>query len=166
MDLDHQLCYCYHITKRKIVNFVKQTRPKRASQISECFEAGSGCGWCIPFLIKIHQKIVGGEAVEEDDLSPEEYASLRLQYHKDMKEGACQKNTYDAASSCSIHGEANPQGPEAKPETMPAKAREAKPKDLKPKDVKPKDRAKKEPEFDYTRYFSRSRPDPEPETLR
>jgi len=58
MDLDRTLCYCHHVTKRKIVNFVRQRRPKKASQISECFEAGSGCGWCIPFLVKIHREVM------------------------------------------------------------------------------------------------------------
>jgi bacterioferritin-associated ferredoxin len=161
MNLDHQLCYCYHISKRKIINFVKQTRPKRASQISDCYEAGSGCGWCIPFLIKIHRQVVGGEAVEEDNLSPEEYASLRLKYHQDMKEGACQKNTYDATSSRAAGAEELPEISEGELPETPEKA----PDEPGEMDRKPGAKPEKQPRFDYTRYFSRSRPDPEPETL-
>ena len=64
-----------------------------------------------------------------------------------MKEGACQRNTYDAPCY--------PAGAEKAPRKEHSKEPEKQPGAL------PKD----EPEFDYTRYFSRSRPDPEPETL-
>lgn len=50
MDLDDEVCLCFHVTKRKIVNYVRIERPRRVSQISECFSAGTGCGWCVPFL--------------------------------------------------------------------------------------------------------------------
>src|SRR3954470_8354472 len=35
MDLDAKICYCFHITRRKLVNFVRQERPKVPSQLSE-----------------------------------------------------------------------------------------------------------------------------------
>ena len=92
MDLDEKLCYCFHIPKRKIVNFVKQTRPKRASQISECFGAGTGCGWCIPFLIRIHEQIIGDDAVEADDITPAEYEAMRQRYRDKIKDGTGQRN--------------------------------------------------------------------------
>ena len=50
MDLDAKVCYCFHVTRRKLVNFVRQRKPKVPSQLSECGGAGTGCGWCIPFL--------------------------------------------------------------------------------------------------------------------
>jgi len=136
MDLDHKLCYCYHVSKRKIVNFVKQTQPERASQISECFGAGSGCGWCIPFLVKIHEQILSGQD-SQDDLTPEEYEALRSQYREGVAAGECERNSYAAVS-------ARPASSTPKP--------------------KSKSRTPEVP-LDYTRYFSRSRPDPEPETL-
>jgi bacterioferritin-associated ferredoxin len=46
------LCYCFHISRRKVVNFLRVRRPKVASQIAECGGAGTGCGWCVPFLKK------------------------------------------------------------------------------------------------------------------
>ena len=41
MDLDDTICYCFHVPKRKIVNFIGITRPRRASQVSECGGAGT-----------------------------------------------------------------------------------------------------------------------------
>ena len=97
MDLDSQICYCFHIKKRKIVIFVKQTRPKRASQISECFGAGTGCGWCIPFLRRIHHQIVAGDIVESDDISPAEYEALRASYRQEIRDGTPARTTHDTA---------------------------------------------------------------------
>jgi bacterioferritin-associated ferredoxin len=145
MDLDHKLCYCYGISKRKIVNFVRQTRPRKASMISQCFEAGSGCGWCIPFLVKIHRQVLAGEPVADDGLSPEEYEAMRKKYRASVEEGTAARNSYEAPT-----GDAAAAPPE--------KAEGA------PEDPPPAPKAPEEP-FDYTRYFSRSRPEPEPETI-
>ena len=46
MDLDDKVCYCFHVTRRKVVNFLRVEKPKRAGQLAECFGAGTGCGWC------------------------------------------------------------------------------------------------------------------------
>ncbi len=94
MDLDAKLCYCFHVTKRKVVNFVKQRRPKRASQVSECFGAGTGCGWCIPFLIRIHKEIVGSEIVEADDITPAQYEAMRAAYRRNVAAGSRARNSY------------------------------------------------------------------------
>ena len=147
MDLDDQLCYCYHISKRKIVNFVRQTRPARASMISQCFEAGSGCGWCIPFLKKIHRQVLAGQPVEAEAMTPEEYEALRARYRAEVKAGSARKNTHDDAF-------ADEPGVPDPHEEQPAI----------PTGAAPPARQAEEP-FDYTRYFSRSRPEPEPETL-
>lgn len=133
MDLDSHICYCFHVSKRKVVNFVRQTMPRKASQISECFGAGSGCGWCIPFLEKIHADIVRGtDPAREDGPDPDEYAKLREEYIQGVRTGARERNR---------HAREEPSGAAPAP---PGRA---------------------EQPFDYTRYFSRSRPDPEPETL-
>ena len=39
--------------RRKLENYVRRERPKVPSQISQCGGAGTGCGWCIPFLKQI-----------------------------------------------------------------------------------------------------------------
>src|SRR4029453_4147015 len=140
MDLDHELCYCFHVSKRKVVNFVKQRRPRGAPQISEWFGAGSGCGWCIPFLLKIHAQVLRGEAVAGDDITPEEYESLRAKYRQLVAEGKAAKNTYEAP-------------PAPVPET--GKALEGS-----------GSTEQNSGDFDFTRYFSRARPDPEPDNLK
>ena len=85
MDLDDTICYCFHVPKRKIVNFIRITRPRRASQVSECGGAGTGCGWCVPFLKKFFAEgsgeVVDGAAIKE--LTPQEYARQRGDYISD-----------------------------------------------------------------------------------
>ena len=44
MELDDTVCYCFHISKRKVLNFIRLHRPRVASQIAECGGAGTGCG--------------------------------------------------------------------------------------------------------------------------
>lgn len=79
MDLDDTVCLCFHVTRRKLVNFVRLHQPKVASQLSECGSAGTGCGWCIPFLKQIHLR--GTEAPAP--LTAEEYARRRAAYIRD-----------------------------------------------------------------------------------
>jgi len=80
MDADDHVCLCFHVSKRKIVNFLRRERPEKASRISECLSAGTGCQWCVPFLKKLHQQVMDG--VEEPDLpiAPAEYAARRSRY--------------------------------------------------------------------------------------
>ena len=80
MDIDAKVCYCFHVTRRKLVNFVRRRRPKVPSQLSECGGAGTGCGWCIPFLKQIHRQEAEGGATELESLTPEEYARRRAAY--------------------------------------------------------------------------------------
>ena len=82
MHDDDHVCLCFHVSKRKIVKFCQRERPEVASLISECLSAGTGCGWCIPFLKKLHRQ--AKEDVENPDLpiSPQEYASRRAKYHQ------------------------------------------------------------------------------------
>ena len=65
MELDDKLCLCFHVTKRKVVNFLKVNRVRRASQLSECYGAGTGCGWCRPFLVR---RFAASENQQADDL--------------------------------------------------------------------------------------------------
>ena len=94
MELDDLVCYCFRVKKRKIVNFIRQRQPKRASQVAECFGAGTGCGWCIPFLIRLHKEGMEGRIIEADDISPEEYERLRLEYQREVREGIAARNRY------------------------------------------------------------------------
>lgn len=57
MNLDDDICYCYHVPLRKLVNFARRERLVRSSQMSNCLGAGTGCGWCIPILRKIYEQV-------------------------------------------------------------------------------------------------------------
>ena len=96
MHPDSKLCYCFHISQRKIVNWVKREQPRRASQISECFGAGTGCGWCVPFLVKIHQQLVLGQEVDDEELSAEAYEALRSEYITQVERGERARNRHAA----------------------------------------------------------------------
>ena len=52
-----------------------------ASQLSECGGAGTGCGWCIPFLKQLHRQAVeGGDTTELEEMTPAEYERRRAAY--------------------------------------------------------------------------------------
>jgi NAD(P)H-nitrite reductase large subunit len=79
MDLDAKVCYCFHVTRRKLLNYIRVERPKVASQLSQCGGAGTGCGWCVPFLKLLFERHGSSEL---DELTPEEYARRRQEYIK------------------------------------------------------------------------------------
>ena len=53
MNDDDELCLCFHVSRRKVKNFIRIERPRLASQLSECGGAGTGCGWCRPMLRRL-----------------------------------------------------------------------------------------------------------------
>ena len=94
MDLDDELCLCFHVSKRKVQNFLRVEQPARPGQLSECFGAGTGCGWCRPFLRKLfedavergetrrdpHSSLNDAAITATEELNPAEYAHLRSAY--------------------------------------------------------------------------------------
>jgi bacterioferritin-associated ferredoxin len=84
MNPDDEVCLCFHVSLRKVRTFLQRENPGVPSLISECLGAGTGCGWCIPFLKHLHQCHVEGKPIDLK-VSPEEYARTRLTYH-DTKE--------------------------------------------------------------------------------
>jgi bacterioferritin-associated ferredoxin len=85
MNLDDKVCYCFHVSRRKLVNWVARNDPKVPSQLSECGGAGTGCGWCIPFLKQIFRQGTADVPQDIDELTPEEYAARRADYVKSGK---------------------------------------------------------------------------------
>src|SRR5271165_6756899 len=85
MELDAQVCYCFHVSRRKLLNFLRRERPRVPSQLSECGGAGTGCGWCIPFLKQLHQQAVAGGTTDLEQLTPEEYEQRRARYIREGK---------------------------------------------------------------------------------
>ncbi|MFK7770214.1 MAG: bacterioferritin-associated ferredoxin [Mariniblastus sp.] len=93
MNPEDPVCLCFHVTRRKVVNFIRVEKPRRPSQLSECFGAGTGCGWCRPYLERIMEKEIGDRANESkpsaeisgaspdiDAISSSDYARSRSKY--------------------------------------------------------------------------------------
>ncbi len=82
-----RICYCYDVPLHKLWHFARRRRPRRPSQMSECLGAGTGCGWCIPFLCRIYEEALkappGNDAPPPEaliDLTPGQYAERRQGY--------------------------------------------------------------------------------------
>ena len=87
MHLEDEICYCYHVSLRKLINFSRRSKPRRPSQMTQCLGAGTGCGWCIPFLVRIAED---PQAFGFNDLTPEQYAARRMIY----RSSGLTKNTF------------------------------------------------------------------------
>ncbi len=92
MEIDAKVCYCFHVSKRKILSFIRHEKPKVASLLSECGGAGTGCGWCVPFLKQLHELCLNnpelqqiGAGVDIEILHSDEYAKGREAYIKSGK---------------------------------------------------------------------------------
>jgi len=80
MDPDDHVCLCFRVPLRKIRAYLEREDPPVASLISECLGAGTGCGWCIPFLKHLHDQHTRG--IQPDlKISPQRYADARIDYH-------------------------------------------------------------------------------------
>ena len=77
MKPDQTVCFCYQVSLRKIVNYIRRERPPVASLISQCLSAGTGCGWCVPFLRKLHRDVLAGKLDGMDPLGFEDYERMR-----------------------------------------------------------------------------------------
>ncbi len=81
MHPDDHVCLCFHVSLRKIRGYLARENPPVASLISECLSAGTGCGWCVPFLKHLHAQHRKG--IEPDlKISPEKDATARLGFHE------------------------------------------------------------------------------------
>jgi bacterioferritin-associated ferredoxin len=80
MELDDELCLCFHVSKRKVINFIRVEKPSRPGQLSECFGAGTGCGWCRAYLRRLFEQARGRGESDAGEPSREEYARGRSQY--------------------------------------------------------------------------------------
>ncbi len=81
MQLDDDICYCFHVSLRKLLNYARREKPACDAQMSNCLGAGTGCGWCIPILHKIRLWGIQG-APWELSMSPDEYAAARDSYRR------------------------------------------------------------------------------------
>ena len=93
MELDDEVCLCFHVSKRKLLSYmrVNQVRMRRASQLSECGGAGTGCGWCVGYLKRLfaqqNPEAAEAEAAHRAEPTHEEHRSGRTVYLKKKAEG-------------------------------------------------------------------------------
>jgi NAD(P)H-nitrite reductase large subunit len=85
---DDTVCFCFHVSLRKVETFCNVEKPKVPSQISECLSAGTGCGWCVPMLKKIHKRLCGEQIpwwrkTEEAPDSPREDETIDADAYRD-----------------------------------------------------------------------------------
>jgi bacterioferritin-associated ferredoxin len=79
---DDHVCLCFRVSKRKIVNYLNREDPPVASLISECLGAGTGCGWCVPYLKHLHKQHRDGRQDPDITGSASDYASGRAKFRE------------------------------------------------------------------------------------
>jgi bacterioferritin-associated ferredoxin len=84
MKADDELCFCFHVTWRKVVNFIRRHKPKHASQVSECYGAGTGCGWCRKQIQRLMDEVA---ARPPENLDLDVWLSERTPTSKSHAEG-------------------------------------------------------------------------------
>lgn len=84
--VEDELCICFHVSRAKVIRYVKREKPRFASMISDCLSAGTGCGWCVPYLTKIHEDVLAGRE-PEPLMSREEYLARRAAYRLRVQQG-------------------------------------------------------------------------------
>jgi NAD(P)H-nitrite reductase large subunit len=80
MELDDELCLCFHVSKRKVVNYLRIERPRSVAQLADCYGAGTGCGWCRPFLKKLFEASRTSEETTPELPDAGEYSHARGDY--------------------------------------------------------------------------------------
>ena len=68
------------MTKRKVINYLRIEKPQRPGQLSECFGAGTGCGWCRTYLEKLFEMAAEANPSDAGLPSAAEYAAMRSGY--------------------------------------------------------------------------------------
>ncbi|MCO8125571.1 (2Fe-2S)-binding protein [Stieleria sp. TO1_6] len=83
MDEDQPVCLCFDVSRRKVIQFIRTQKPTTASQLSECFGAGTGCGWCRPYL-----KQLWASHHPESETLPDaaDYADGRRRHRREQKD--------------------------------------------------------------------------------
>jgi len=110
---DDTVCYCFHVNLRKIEAFCAREKPRAASQISACLSAGTGCGWCVPMLRKIHGNLCGdyvpwwrntsdpddphiNRVAPDENVDADHYAASRQKYLDEKRQKNAEKDKPDS----------------------------------------------------------------------
>ena len=79
MSPDDHGCLCFRVSLRKLRTYLLREDPPVASLLSECFGAGTGCQWCVPFLKHLHAEHQAGRTPDLK-ISPQQYTESRSAY--------------------------------------------------------------------------------------
>ena len=79
MKTEDHVCVCNRVSLGKLQSFIERTNPTVVSQLSECLDAGTSCGWCVPFLKKLHAQHCEGQPIELS-VDRERYVVRRAAY--------------------------------------------------------------------------------------
>jgi len=93
MEADDELCLCFHVSWRKVINYIRVHRVRMPSQLHECGGAGTGCGWCRKQLERLTVLVADAppdaDGVEqwlrENSPSKQKYAEGREKYRKERE---------------------------------------------------------------------------------
>lgn len=66
MQPDDELCLCFHVSWRKVINYIRIHKVRIPSRLSECQGAGTGCGWCRIFMEQLVERIDPSQPLPED----------------------------------------------------------------------------------------------------
>jgi bacterioferritin-associated ferredoxin len=84
MQPDDHICLCFGVSLGKIRSYLAREDPKVASLISECLGAGTGCGWCVPYLKDLHAQHQAGQMPTIEG-SANDYKEGRLHFKESGK---------------------------------------------------------------------------------
>ncbi len=87
-----RVCLCFGVSLGKIQTYLAREDPKVASLISECLGAGTGCGWCVPYLKDLHAQHANGQRPTIEG-SAEDYKEGRLRYKDSGKRDSKKQDT-------------------------------------------------------------------------
>lgn len=80
METNDELCLCFHVTQRKVANYLRIEKPKHLGQLAECYGAGTGCGWCRPFLKRMFEAAAQDASADAQLPSAQDYMEQRGDY--------------------------------------------------------------------------------------
>lgn len=80
MAPDDELCLCFHVSRRKVENFLRIERPQSVSQLADCGGAGTGCGWCRSYLKRLFDAARQGAPASAELPEADLYARRRGDY--------------------------------------------------------------------------------------
>lgn len=105
MSPDDELCLCFHVSWRKVINYARINQVRLPSQLADCQGAGTGCGWCRSFMERIieRMKVRTPDAVDverwlaEDFPASTSYRQGRSQYIQAGKGKPPQKRSSESS---------------------------------------------------------------------